>query len=82
MTKKEVINFFGSQTAIAKALSISQAAVSKWGDDVPPLRALQLEFITNGKLKYDPSYYCAPPASERRIGTERRSGVERRCASM
>ncbi|GAB1072637.1 Cro/CI family transcriptional regulator [Shewanella algae] len=60
MTKTDVLNFFQTQIKVAAALTdagfpISQAAVSKWGDSVPPLRAYQLERITNGQLKADDS---------------------------
>ncbi len=60
MTKSDVLNFFQTQQKVAAALSeagfpISQAAVSKWGEHVPPLRAYQLERITNGKLTADDS---------------------------
>lgn len=58
MLKNDVLKIFKTQRGIAKALTaagfpISQAAVSKWGDNVPPLRAYQLERITNGELKAD-----------------------------
>ena len=58
MKKSDVLNFFRTQQKVAAALSeagfpISQAAVSKWGEHVPPLRAYQLERITNGQLKAD-----------------------------
>lgn len=35
--------FDGSPVRLAQALGISSQAVSQWGDDVPPYRALQLE---------------------------------------
>ncbi|AYV12347.1 Cro/CI family transcriptional regulator [Shewanella algae] len=58
MKKSDVLHFFQTQQKVAAALSeagfpISQAAVSKWGEHVPPLRAYQLERITNGQLKAD-----------------------------
>ncbi|GAB1059901.1 MULTISPECIES: Cro/CI family transcriptional regulator [Shewanella] len=60
MKKSDVLNFFQTQQKVAASLTeagfpISQAAVSKWGDNVPPLRAYQLERITNGKLMADDS---------------------------
>ncbi|GAB1141637.1 MAG: Cro/CI family transcriptional regulator [Shewanella algae] len=60
MIKIDVLKYFRTQQKVAAALSeagfpISQAAVSKWGDNVPPLRAYQLERITNGQLKADDS---------------------------
>ena len=55
MKKSEAILYFGSQSKLAKALGLQRASVSKWGDEVPPLRALQLEELTNGALKADRS---------------------------
>jgi hypothetical protein len=61
MRKSEAIEFFGSQVAIAKALGIAEPSVSTWEDDaVPPLRQLQLEALSGGKLKADPSILPAP----------------------
>jgi len=50
MKTSDVVAYFGTQELVAEALGISQAAVSQWGEDVPELRAFQLERITNGKL--------------------------------
>ena len=59
MLKKDVIQYFGSQVSVANFLTsaghkISQAAVSKWPDNVPELRAHQLEKLTDGKLQANP----------------------------
>ena len=51
MKKQTVIKHFGGITATAKALKISPQAVFLWGDEIPCLRAYQIEVITNGKLK-------------------------------
>ncbi len=53
MKKEQVLRFFGKQKDVARALGISQVAVSKWGEEIPPLRAYQLEQLTKGKLKAD-----------------------------
>mgnify|MGYP002818255997 CR=1 FL=1 len=55
MKKSDVIQHFGSQAEIANAMTIagypiSQPAVSKWPELVPPLRAFQLERMTSGAL--------------------------------
>ena len=42
MKKKEAIKLVGSAYRLAKMLGIRRQAVSKWGDDVPPLRVYQL----------------------------------------
>lgn len=51
MKKKDVVKHFGSATNVAKALGIAPSSVSEWGEDIPDLRAFQIERITNGKLK-------------------------------
>ncbi|WP_351122634.1 Cro/CI family transcriptional regulator [Shewanella sp. T24-MNA-CIBAN-0130] len=53
MNKSEVISFFGGVTATAKALGISHASVSMWGERVPLLRAHQIEKITKKKLRVE-----------------------------
>jgi transcriptional repressor of cell division inhibition gene dicB len=55
MRKEEAINYYGSQSALARALGIAQASVAGWrGDYPPPKRQLQLQTITRGKLKAEP----------------------------
>lgn len=51
MKTSEVIEAFGSQTAVARALGIKPPAISQWGDEPPPLRQLQLQQITAGRLR-------------------------------
>ncbi len=53
MTKTEAIEHFGNASAVAKALGLSRAAISGWGDEVPLLRQMQIERLTKGKLKAD-----------------------------
>ena len=50
---KDAIDHFGSQTALAQALDIRQASVAGWGKTVPPLRQLQIQALTKGKLRAD-----------------------------
>ena len=46
MKKESALAMFdGSPVRLAKALGIRSQAVSQWGEDVPPYRALQLEKI-------------------------------------
>ncbi|RDH41423.1 Cro/Cl family transcriptional regulator [Zooshikella ganghwensis] len=49
----QAVEYFGNKISIAKALGISSASISKWGEKVPKLRAYQLQVITNGALKAD-----------------------------
>ena len=51
MKKADAIAHFGSKVKLAIALGVSQAAISKWPDDVPELRAYQIERLTGGELK-------------------------------
>ncbi|MER3384914.1 Cro/CI family transcriptional regulator [Pectobacterium aroidearum] len=69
MRKIEVVNFFDTQRNVAKALGISEQAVSLWKELIPERAALKLERITEGKLKYNPSFYggYSDPISERKV---------------
>lgn len=53
MTKTEAIGHFGSASNVAKALNLSRAAISSWPEEIPLLRQMQIEKLTNGKLKAD-----------------------------
>lgn len=51
MRKSEVIEYFGSVTAVAYALELTTQAVSMWPETVPRNRQWQIDVLTNGKLK-------------------------------
>ncbi|EPJ9743122.1 Cro/CI family transcriptional regulator [Klebsiella oxytoca] len=68
MKTEQVIAFFGTKTAVAKALGISQVAVTRWGDVVPEKRAARLEHISDGSLIYDPSFYESQDRESRKQG--------------
>lgn len=51
MTTQDLIEHFGSKTAIAKALGIWHTTISSWGVYPPLGRQYELQVITNGKLK-------------------------------
>lgn len=61
MNKSDAIEFFGTQTALAQAIGIGQSSVAEWGEDIPALRQIQLERITKGALKADPTCYGPTP---------------------
>jgi DNA-binding transcriptional regulator YdaS (Cro superfamily) len=63
MTKDEAVKYYGSQTKLAQALNINPASVSQWGDDVPELRAYQIERLTRGALKVYPMIALDNPKS-------------------
>jgi DNA-binding transcriptional regulator YdaS (Cro superfamily) len=54
MKKSDVVAYFGSQRKVANRLGISHVAVSRWDEEIPELRARQLEELTGGKLKREP----------------------------
>lgn len=57
MLKKDVLAYYGSQSAVARALGISHVAVSKWPQVVPEGSAYKLESLTERKLVVDRSLY-------------------------
>ena len=52
MSPSEVVTHFGTQTAVAKALAISQPSVAMWvkRGRVPPLQQLRLQYATQKAL--------------------------------
>ena len=50
MKKKDAVEYYGSQVAIAVELSITEAAVSKWDEFVPIKQALRLNDKSSGEL--------------------------------
>jgi transcriptional regulator with XRE-family HTH domain len=54
---KAAIKHYKTRAAIARALGISPAAVSKWEAVVPEGSAYKLESITGGVLRVDPKLY-------------------------
>ena len=57
MLKTDAVKHFGSASALARALGIALPSVSEWGDIIPEGRAYQLQVITAGALRVDPSWY-------------------------
>lgn len=54
-TQHNLINYFGSQSAIATALDVSPQFVSKWFNglrDIPILQAMKIEKVTKGKIPF------------------------------
>jgi len=55
MTYQEALAYFDNKPSrMAKALGITPAAVSQWREEIPRLRQLELEKISNGVLKAEP----------------------------
>ncbi len=61
MLVSQAIKHYGSQSALARALRISQPAVAMWIQRglkrVPELQARRLHQLTRGKLKFDAEDY-------------------------
>lgn len=55
MDYADLIHYFGSQAAVAKALNIQQPSVFGWKRaGIPEKRQLEIEQLTNGNLKAHP----------------------------
>lgn len=54
MKTADVIEFFGSQAAAAKAIGIAQPSIAKWGTYPPDVRQVQIERLTKKKLLAEP----------------------------
>lgn len=63
-TSTALAYYSNSPLLLGRALGISSQAVSQWGDDVPLLRALQLEKLTNGELSVDDSSSIAETTNQ------------------
>lgn len=49
-----ILKHFGSQAGLRRALGVTAPTVCEWfkgGRPIPPLRAMQIEALTGGKLK-------------------------------
>ena len=59
MKYDDVVNYFGSASAVAKAINVSPAAVCKWRGlgYVPPLQAYRINRLTNGALKVGDDFF-------------------------
>ncbi|EPA1370746.1 Cro/CI family transcriptional regulator [Enterobacter hormaechei] len=60
MKKDDVVSYFGSVGNVARALGISHASVSGWGEVIPKGRAFEIQALTAEKLKVDPTLYAKP----------------------
>lgn len=63
MRKADVVAYFGSQTAAAKAVGVTKSAVSQWDEDRPiPLKcAIRAQAASSGGLKLDLALYEGTP---------------------
>jgi transcriptional repressor of cell division inhibition gene dicB len=63
MTTSDAVKHYGTQTKLAKALGIEQGSVSGWGEFPPPLRQLQIERLSKGKLRAEPNIFSKKRAA-------------------
>ncbi len=66
MLKSNVIAYFKTQAAVARALDISEAAVSLWDEVIPEGSAYKIESLTRRDLKVDPATYSKSAVHARR----------------
>lgn len=62
MKKKTALKHFGGTVKLASALGISPQSISQWPQDVPKGRAFQIELLTQGELKAQPTSINRPQA--------------------
>lgn len=57
MNPQQVIDYYGSQTAAADALEVSQPSIAQWLESgkIPEVRQYQIELATMGFLRADKS---------------------------
>lgn len=66
MTYDQLIAHYKTQSAAAAALKVAQSSVAEWKEKgVPPLRQLQAEKESKGKIKADPDVFSKPGARAR-----------------
>jgi DNA-binding transcriptional regulator YdaS (Cro superfamily) len=58
MTYDQLINHFGTQLTAARAIAVSQPAMSNWKarGRIPLVQQLRIEVLTKGKLKAEPLF--------------------------
>jgi hypothetical protein len=64
MTTEQAIKHYRTQQGVADALGIAQSTVAEWGEYPPPLRQLQLQTVSRGRLRAEPN--CLFPQKRKR----------------
>ena len=67
MLKSDVLRHYGTPTAVAKTLGISQAAVSLWKELIPPAAAYELAKKSDGALSFNPDLYKESSLRHRKL---------------
>lgn len=76
MKTEDAIRHFETKAELARQLGIGRASLTSWGPLVPPLRAVALERLTGGKLKFDENEYRDYGRPGARARRERESRVK------
>ena len=76
MQTEDAIRHFETKAELARQLGIGRASLTSWGPLVPPLRAVALERLTGGKLKFDENEYRDYGRPGARARRERESRVK------
>lgn len=66
MRTESLVSHFGSKIAVARALGITKAAVSNWGELVPEGTAYKAQVVTGGALQVNPDHYTNSGRRRRR----------------
>jgi DNA-binding transcriptional regulator YdaS (Cro superfamily) len=53
MNYEQSIEYFGTESEMARALGVKPPSVSEWKRGIPETRQYQIELATKGKLKAD-----------------------------
>jgi DNA-binding transcriptional regulator YdaS (Cro superfamily) len=62
MRLQDALSHFGTQQKLAEALNIKQGSISSWDRErIPLARALQVERLTQGRVKVDMTIYVKSP---------------------
>lgn len=57
MRTDDVVKFFGSKAAVARAIGVTKGAVTNWGEIVPESSIWRVEHASKGKLRADRAFY-------------------------
>jgi len=59
MKTQDAITYFGNQSKLAKALCITDGAVSQWGEYPPRGQQFEIQALTHGDLVVEPKVKTA-----------------------
>lgn len=80
MKTSDVIAYYRTQNGVALALGIRQSSVAQWGEYPPPVRQLQIQRKTKGKLRAEPFDTLVARAGQNRQPTGHKPAESKRVA--